>query len=65
MFWFVNFFLFDFFRYLQLKDAGIYECQVSTEPKMSFFINLNVVGKNTELNVVGKNSEPQWCRKKH
>uniref|UniRef100_T1IWH4 Ig-like domain-containing protein n=1 Tax=Strigamia maritima TaxID=126957 RepID=T1IWH4_STRMM len=32
-------------RYTQLKDAGAYECQVSTEPKMSLVITLNVVGK--------------------
>ena len=27
------------------KDAGLYECQISTEPKMSFYSHLNVVGK--------------------
>lgn len=30
-------------RYVQLRDAGLYECQVSTEPKMSYFVHLNVV----------------------
>ncbi|XP_055946665.1 titin-like isoform X1 [Argiope bruennichi] len=30
-------------KYVQKKDAGVYECQVSTEPKMSLSINLNVV----------------------
>lgn len=30
-------------KYTQKKDAGIYECQVSTEPKMSLAIQLNVV----------------------
>lgn len=32
-------------KYVQARDAGQYECQVSTEPKMSHFITLNVVGK--------------------
>ena len=32
-------------KYVQERDAGIYECQVSTEPKMSQFFNLRVVGK--------------------
>lgn len=32
-------------KYVQARDAGQYECQVSTEPKMSTFITLNVVGK--------------------
>lgn len=31
-------------KYVQERDAGQYECQVSTEPKMSHFITLNVVG---------------------
>lgn len=32
-------------NYAQERDAGGYECQVSTEPKMSQFFNLRVVGK--------------------
>ncbi|KAK9506053.1 hypothetical protein O3M35_008058 [Rhynocoris fuscipes] len=32
-------------KYVQARDGGQYECQVSTEPKMSHFITLNVVGK--------------------
>jgi len=32
-------------KYVQARDAGQYECQISTEPKMSHFITLNVVGK--------------------
>lgn len=32
-------------KYVQARDGGLYECQVSTEPKMSHFITLNVVGK--------------------
>ncbi|XP_042241165.1 zwei Ig domain protein zig-8-like [Homarus americanus] len=30
-------------RYVQERDAGSYECQVSTEPKMSHFVQLNVI----------------------
>ncbi|XP_067143572.1 peroxidasin homolog [Centruroides vittatus] len=30
-------------RYPQLNDAGLYECQVGSDPKISFFVNLNVV----------------------
>jgi len=30
-------------RYVQPRDAGIYECQVSTEPKMSHFVQLNII----------------------
>ncbi|KAF2369156.1 Immunoglobulin I-set [Trinorchestia longiramus] len=30
-------------NYVQIRDAGDYECQVSTEPKMSQFFNLRVV----------------------
>uniref|UniRef100_T1JI13 Ig-like domain-containing protein n=1 Tax=Strigamia maritima TaxID=126957 RepID=T1JI13_STRMM len=36
-------------KYPQKKDAGIYECQVSTEPKISTFVNLNVVDFLEEL----------------
>ena len=32
-------------RYVQRRDAGLYECQVSTEPKLSHIFRLNVVGK--------------------
>jgi Immunoglobulin I-set domain len=32
-------------KYVQARDAGQYECQISTEPKMSHFITLNVVGE--------------------
>lgn len=31
-------------KYVQGKDEGEYECQISTEPKMSHIIKLNVVG---------------------
>ncbi|UYV80563.1 hypothetical protein LAZ67_19000691 [Cordylochernes scorpioides] len=36
-------------RYTQHRDAGLYECQVSTVPKMSHFVNLNVIEKLEEL----------------
>ncbi|RZF35808.1 hypothetical protein LSTR_LSTR006266 [Laodelphax striatellus] len=29
-------------EYVQSRDAGIYECQVNTEPKINYAINLNV-----------------------
>lgn len=32
-------------KYVQARDKGQYECQISTEPKMSQFVTLNVVGK--------------------
>lgn len=32
-------------KYVQLRDAGNYECQISTHPPISIFIQLNVVGK--------------------
>lgn len=36
-------------KYVQARDAGEYECQVSTEPKMSHFITLNVVVPKIEI----------------
>lgn len=32
-------------KYPQLRDSGVYECQVNTEPKMSLPFRLNVIGK--------------------
>lgn len=32
-------------KFVQPRDAGIYECQVSTEPRISENFHLNVVGK--------------------
>lgn len=32
-------------KFPQQRDAGVYECQVNTEPKMSLAFRLNVVGK--------------------
>ncbi|XP_019759353.1 hemicentin-2 isoform X2 [Dendroctonus ponderosae] len=36
-------------KYVQARDAGQYECQVSTEPKMSHFITLNIVIPKIEI----------------
>lgn len=36
-------------KFPQPRDAGIYECQVNTEPKMSMPFRLNVVGEYHEL----------------
>ncbi|XP_059490260.1 lachesin-like [Neocloeon triangulifer] len=36
-------------KYVQGRDAGMYECQISTEPKMSHFITLNVVVPKIEI----------------
>ncbi len=33
------------FRYAMPSDAGIYECQISTEPKMSRCVHLDVKGE--------------------
>lgn len=30
-------------KYVQLGDAGVYECQVSSDPKISYFVNLTVL----------------------
>lgn len=32
-------------KYVQQRDTGLYECSVSTEPKVSARIYLHVVGK--------------------
>ena len=32
-------------KYTQLRDAGEYQCQVNTEPKISFSVFLTVKGK--------------------
>lgn len=36
-------------KFAQPRDAGIYECQVNTEPKMSLAFQLNVVGKSYNI----------------
>ena len=35
-------------RSAQLKDSGLYECQIGTQPTRSFFVNLQVVGKQKQ-----------------
>lgn len=32
-------------KWVQKRDKGAYECQVSTQPVMSYFVHLDVVGK--------------------
>ena len=34
---------------VQKHDSGRYECQVNTQPVRSFFVQLNVVGKYTDI----------------
>ncbi|XP_068156406.1 integumentary mucin C.1 [Drosophila tropicalis] len=36
-------------KYVQVKDEGTYECQVSTEPKASAIVHLRIVEPKTEL----------------
>lgn len=36
-------------KYPHLRDNGVYECQINTEPKMSLSYVLNVVGKAYRL----------------
>ncbi|XP_023218620.1 uncharacterized protein LOC111620822 [Centruroides sculpturatus] len=49
-------------KYPQKQDAGIYECQVSTVPKMSIFITLNVVELTDQehLNVSSRQNSQTW-----
>jgi hypothetical protein len=35
-------------KYVGREDAGKFECQVSTQPKLSKTYSLNVVGKNVD-----------------
>lgn len=32
-------------KYVQARDEGEYECQISTDPKKSHIIKLNIVGE--------------------
>lgn len=36
-------------KYPQVRDSGVYECQINTEPKMSLSYELNVIGEYTAL----------------
>ncbi|RWR99863.1 Down syndrome cell adhesion molecule-like protein, partial [Dinothrombium tinctorium] len=36
-------------KYVQKEDAGVYECQISTEPKMSYSIKLQVVAAKATI----------------
>ncbi|XP_037291348.2 cell adhesion molecule DSCAM [Rhipicephalus microplus] len=36
-------------RYAQLNDQGLYECQVSSDPKMSLFVRLRVLVARAEI----------------
>ncbi|XP_076334493.1 zwei Ig domain protein zig-8-like [Tachypleus tridentatus] len=36
-------------KYPQLTDTGLYECQVSSDPKISFFVKLNVLEPKAEI----------------
>lgn len=36
-------------EYVQKRDAGVYECQVNTEPKINLAIMLNVEGESAAL----------------
>lgn len=38
-------------KYPQLRDAGIYECQINSEPKMSLSYTMNVIGKYLVLSI--------------
>lgn len=33
-------------KYVQARDEGEYECQISTDPKKSHIIKLNIVGES-------------------
>ncbi|XP_021706485.1 uncharacterized protein LOC110678170 [Aedes aegypti] len=44
-------------KWAQKRDAGIYECQISTQPVRSYFVTLSVVGK---YGCIG--DEPINCR---
>uniref|UniRef100_T1JKP6 Uncharacterized protein n=1 Tax=Strigamia maritima TaxID=126957 RepID=T1JKP6_STRMM len=36
-------------KYVERRDQGVYECQVSSDPPISLFVNLNIVGNNDPI----------------
>lgn len=55
-------------RSAQLKDSGLYECQIGTQPTRSYFVNLQVVGEwpythalNFYLNDLSIQQRPGFC----
>lgn len=47
---------------LRTTDAGRYECQVNTEPKMSLFFNLTVVGEFRLLSLYWSVQQHNICQ---
>jgi hypothetical protein len=54
-----------------MRDEGIYECQVSTQPVRSLFVHLRVVGKLDQVKIQKKvlvrrfnKQEMSQCHKK-
>jgi len=39
-------------KYIQERDAGIYECQIPTQPPQSYPIKLNIIGKSKHAFIV-------------
>ncbi|KAJ9585278.1 hypothetical protein L9F63_002933 [Diploptera punctata] len=39
-------------KYVQPRDAGLYECQVSTHPPTSIFIELRVIGEYLHIHLL-------------
>lgn len=52
-------------KYVQARDAGTYECQVSTEPKVSARVQLQVVGKSWPGTRTRARAESSPCAKVH
>lgn len=46
-------------EYVQKRDAGVYECQVNTEPKINMAVMLNVEGEF----IVFKKLRNSYCKK--
>lgn len=36
-------------KWASIRDAGLYECQISSQPVRSLFVHLDVVGKQIKL----------------